>query len=148
MYGLYFQSSPLQTAFFEHARCKGRRLENTHLLFDIRKYFPGRPPALLLFGILASATQCHKDLRPCLDSWLRHITIQQTTNMLLSRAVLWGTLSTLATTVFGYTPASTIETDALAIIGLVKLGLYEAENGAWGNGSTCNLANVALRKEW
>jgi hypothetical protein len=76
------------------------------------------------------------------------MTIQQAANMLLSRAVLWGTLSTLAMTVFGYTPASTIETDALAITGLVKLGLYEAENGARGNGSTCNLANVALRKEW
>jgi hypothetical protein len=68
--------------------------------------------------------------------------------MLLSRAVLWGTLSTLATTVFGYTPASTIETDTLAIIGLVKLGLYEAGNGAGGKGSTCNLTSVALRKEW
>jgi hypothetical protein len=68
--------------------------------------------------------------------------------MLLSRAVLWGTLSTLATTVFGYTPASTIETDILAIIGLMKLGLYEAENGAGGKGSTCNPTSVALRKEW
>ena len=66
--------------------------------------------------------------------------------MLLSRIALCAALSALTPTVVAYTPASTIETDALAVLGLVKLGLYQAQKG--GSGSSCNLGNLALRKEW
>jgi tyrosinase len=68
--------------------------------------------------------------------------------MLIWRISLWAALSSLSTTVTAYTPASTIETDALAVLGLLKLGLYEAQNEVGKEGSTCNLGNVALRKEW
>jgi hypothetical protein len=68
--------------------------------------------------------------------------------MLLSRTSVWAALSALSTTAIAYTPASTIETDALAVLGLVKLGLYQAQNDGGGEASTCNLGNVALRKEW
>lgn len=40
-----------------------------------------------------------------------------------------------------------LETDALAAEGVFNLGLYVALNG-YPNGKSCNLGNVAIRREW
>lgn len=56
--------------------------------------------------------------------------------------------SLLASTVIAFTPASTTATDVLAAKGLLNLAVYEVEQALAGNQGTCNLANVAIRKEW
>lgn len=45
----------------------------------------------------------------------------------------------------GYTPASTIKTDALAVAALANLAAYSITNP---NPSSCNLLNAAKRREW
>lgn len=55
-----------------------------------------------------------------------------------------GLLGTTFHSAIAWTPASTINTDRLAAIGLGKLAVYEATHG---NGH-CTLANAAIRREW
>ena len=82
------------------------------------------------------------------DSWQFLFNTYPPTIMRPLRISICATLSALTTTVSSYTPASTAQTDALAVLGLANLGLYESQNGAGENGSSCNLGNVATRKEW
>jgi len=66
--------------------------------------------------------------------------------MLVSAFSLWASLLATVTSVAAYTPASTIETDLLAALGLLKLAAYQVESG--GPKSSCNLGNAAVRQEW
>jgi tyrosinase len=56
--------------------------------------------------------------------------------------------SLLASAATAFTPASTTATDLLAAKGLLNLAIYEVEQAAAGNHSTCTLSNVAIRREW
>ena len=61
--------------------------------------------------------------------WRYHLATHPCTMVLFPRIWLWAALSILTSTVAPHTPASTIETDALATLGFVKLGLYDAATG-------------------
>ncbi|KAK5661052.1 hypothetical protein OQA88_12431 [Cercophora sp. LCS_1] len=70
--------------------------------------------------------------------------------MRLGRAILEGGLVIAAATgtaATGYTPASTVKTDVLAAAALVRLTEY-AITTPGGSSSTCNIHNVAKRREW
>jgi len=66
--------------------------------------------------------------------------------MFLSSVALWTSLLSTITSVAAYTPASTLETDLLAAVGLFNLAAYQIEQG--GTQSSCSLTNVAIRQEW
>ncbi len=53
-----------------------------------------------------------------------------------------------ASVAVAFTPASTTSTDLLAAKGLLNLAINEVELALEGKQGSCNLANVAVRREW